>query len=114
MNNNSSTDSSPAWDLSDLYAGIDDPQIFNDLDYALNKSIEFNSRYLGKIRELDALGLVSIRVMDGVGCEKFAEHAFKAAQHIINKKYGSRCWVQSVECKEHGANGAIYANSEGR
>ena len=55
MNNNSSTDSSPAWDLSDLYAGIDDPQIFNDLDYALKKSIEFNSRYSGKIRELDAL-----------------------------------------------------------
>ena len=70
--------------------------------------------HIDKFRELDALGLVSIRVMDGVGCEKFAEHAFKAAQHIINKKYGSRCWVQSVECKEHGANEAIYANSEGR
>ena len=55
MNNNSSTDYSPAWDLSDLYAGIDDPQIFNDLDYALKKSIEFNSRYSGKIRKLDAL-----------------------------------------------------------
>ena len=70
--------------------------------------------HIDKFRELDAMGLVSMRVMDGVGCEKFAEHAFKAAQHIIKEQYGERCWVQSVECKEHGANGAVFANSEGR
>ncbi|MAV87880.1 MAG: oligoendopeptidase F [Rhodospirillaceae bacterium] len=55
MVNKSSTDSSPAWDLSNLYAGTNDPKITNDLEYALKKSQEFNNLYSGKVRELDAL-----------------------------------------------------------
>ena len=45
--------------------------------------------------------------MDGVGCEKFAEHAFRQADYIITKLTQGRCWVEEVEVKEHGANSAI-------
>jgi oligoendopeptidase F len=38
-----------AWDLSDLYAGVDDPAIGRDLDAALRRAQSFESTYRGKI-----------------------------------------------------------------
>jgi 6-pyruvoyltetrahydropterin/6-carboxytetrahydropterin synthase len=52
--------------------------------------------------------LADIRVFDGVGAEKFAEHAFNFADELIKEKTNNRCYVVSVECAEHGANSAIY------
>ena len=57
--------------------------------------------------ELEEVGLIDLRVMDGVGCEKFAEHAYMYADELIKHKSNNRCWVESVEVKEHGANSAI-------
>jgi 6-pyruvoyltetrahydropterin/6-carboxytetrahydropterin synthase len=54
------------------------------------------------------LDLASIIIMDGVGAEKFAKHAFDAADDIIRAHTNNRCFVESVECMEHGANSAIY------
>jgi 6-pyruvoyltetrahydropterin/6-carboxytetrahydropterin synthase len=47
-------------------------------------------------------------MFDGVGAEKFAEHAFNFADKLIREKTNDRCFVVSVECAEHGANSAIY------
>ncbi len=58
--------------------------------------------------QLEKVGLADIRLMDGVGCEKFAQHAYDFAAELIQSKYGDRCWVESVEVREHGANSAIY------
>jgi 6-pyruvoyltetrahydropterin/6-carboxytetrahydropterin synthase len=63
---------------------------------------------LAKFRELEALDLAEIRIFDGVGTEKFAEHAFNFADQLIREKTNNRCYVVSVECAEHGANSAIY------
>jgi oligoendopeptidase F len=38
-----------AWDLSDLYAGVDDPAIGRNLDTALKRAQAFESAYRGKI-----------------------------------------------------------------
>ena len=38
-----------AWDLSDLYAGLDDPRIKSDLAAALERAKAFESAYRGKI-----------------------------------------------------------------
>ena len=65
--------------------------------------------------ELESLGLavgvgegVASTVFDGVGVEKFAYHAYKFANELVREKTGGRCWVETVECAEHGANSAIY------
>ena len=58
--------------------------------------------------ELEKKGLIDLRVFDGVGAEKFAQHAFEFADTLIKEKTDGRCWVHSVECAEHGANSAIY------
>ena len=67
-----------------------------------------DDEFLYKFAELENMGLAELTVMDGVGVEKFAEHAFKKAQEIVNEMTDGRCWVVSCECAEHGANSAIY------
>jgi 6-pyruvoyltetrahydropterin/6-carboxytetrahydropterin synthase len=57
---------------------------------------------------LETKGLAEIRQFDGVGAEKFAEHAFNFADKLIREATNDRCWVESVECAEHGSNSAIY------
>lgn len=68
----------------------------------------------GALEEMNAKGLAVVRVVPGVGCERFAEMAYKKMQGIINgsKVSGTALnptvRVKSVEVFEHGANSAIY------
>jgi len=65
---------------------------------------------LNEILELDKLGIADVRVLDGVGCEMFAQIAYDLAQNVLDDLgYAPRVRVYSVECREHGANSAIYA-----
>ncbi len=61
-----------------------------------------------KFAELENAGLAEITVLDGVGVEKFAEHAWKFADDLVTEASDGRCWCESVECSEHGANSGIY------
>ena len=65
--------------------------------------------HLEKFKELEKLDLVDIVTFDGVGAEKFAEHAFNFADKLIREATNNRCYVVEVECAEHGANSAIYS-----
>lgn len=64
--------------------------------------------FLEDLLELEEKGLAEIRLFEGVGAEKFAEHAFNFADQLIREKTDNRCYVVKVECAEHGANSAIY------
>ena len=75
-----------------------------DHKLALDKADPF----LETFKHLETLDLAEIRIFDGVGAEKFAEHAFNFADELIRKETNNRCYVVSVECAEHGANSAIY------
>ena len=44
----------PAWDLSDLYKGIDDPQIAKDLETYRKSAVKFAKTYKGRLAELSA------------------------------------------------------------
>ena len=57
---------------------------------------------------LEESGLCELTILDGVGVEKFAEHAYMEANSIVRQMTDGRCYVVSVECAEHGANSAIY------
>ena len=72
-------------------------------------ALDINDPHLEKFRELEALDLMSIVTFDGVGAEKFAEHAFNFADKLIREQTNNRCYVVEVECAEHGANSAIAA-----
>jgi 6-pyruvoyltetrahydropterin/6-carboxytetrahydropterin synthase len=63
---------------------------------------------LYKFAELENVGLAEITILDGVGVEMFAKHAYNYADKLVREMTDNRCWVISVECAEHGANSAIY------
>lgn len=64
--------------------------------------------HLDKFRELEELGLCELTILDGVGTERFAYHAWAYADSLVREASNGRCWCESVECAEHGANSAIY------
>ena len=49
----------PEWDLSDLYAGEDAPQLQRDLDWLRAACAAFAADYEGKLAHLDAAGLLA-------------------------------------------------------
>ena len=61
------------------------------------------------LKALEEKGLAELRIFDGVGAEKFAEHAFNYADGLIREATNNRCYVVEVECAEHGANSAVYS-----
>ena len=67
-----------------------------------------NPAAMGGLQELEKHDLAEVRIFDGVGAEMFAKHAFDFADELIKRKTNDRCFVESVECMEHGANSAIY------
>ena len=56
--------------------------------------------------------LIDMRLVDAVGCGRFAELTFDKASSIIEELYGDRCWVESVTVREHEANSATVINME--
>jgi 6-pyruvoyltetrahydropterin/6-carboxytetrahydropterin synthase len=63
--------------------------------------------------------VADIKILDGVGCERFAEHAYNLANKLLKaawiKEYTAsgfvdkqRVRVVSCECAEHAGNSAIY------
>jgi 6-pyruvoyltetrahydropterin/6-carboxytetrahydropterin synthase len=70
--------------------------------------IDRDDPYLYKFAELENMGLAEITVLNGVGAEMFAYHAWKFANELIREVTNGRCWCESCECSEHGANSAIY------
>jgi len=64
--------------------------------------------HIEDFRALEDKGLVDIVVLDGVGVEKFAEHAFNFADKLVREQTNNRCYCVRAECAEHGANSAIY------
>ena len=63
---------------------------------------------LYKLSELESCGLAELTLFDGVGVEKFAEHAYKFADQLVREMTDNRCYCVSAECAEHGSNSAIF------
>jgi len=63
---------------------------------------------LDDLKELETKGLAQLTILDGVGAEKFAEHAWRFADQLVREQTDGRVQCESCECSEHGANSAIY------
>ncbi len=64
-------------------------------------------------RQMDARGLIQMRILPALGCEKFAEYVYGAAQvWLTDNGYAPRVRLISVEVREHGANSAIYLGDQ--
>lgn len=65
-----------------------------------------------ELEALGAAGVADVRVVPAVGCERTAELVWQFANKHIDKATQGRCWVESVECFEHGSNSAIYSHPQ--
>ena len=74
--------------------------------------LDENDEKLHYFHVLEEAGLAQLTILDGVGAEMFAKHAFEFADKLIKETTDGRCWVQKVECSEHGANSAIYKKDD--
>ena len=74
--------------------------------------VDKNDPHMEEFKRLEEKGLAQLTIFDGVGAEKFAEHAFKFADNLIREATDNRCYVVKCECAEHGANSAIYEAEE--
>lgn len=61
---------------------------------------------LATFRLLAEKGVANLKILPSVGCEKFAELAFKKAVNLIHEKYQDRVRVVLVEVREHDGNSA--------
>ena len=64
--------------------------------------------YLKHFEELHNTDLIQLRILDDVGCEKFAEYVFKHLNEQIKTDTNGRVKVHKVQCWEHGENMAEY------
>jgi oligoendopeptidase F len=82
-----------AWDLSDLYEGIDDPRIDADVAQAEADSAAFRERYHGKVAELDAASLA----------EAVAEHERIESTVVRPLTYAHLVFAANMAEPVHGA-----------
>ena len=59
-------------------------------------------------KEMHECGIIDLRILSYVGCEKFAEHVALYLQDIVDKETNGRVAVQKVQCWEHEDNMAEY------
>lgn len=62
---------------------------------------------LESFKALNEAGGCDLRIMDGVGMEKFAQYCFNVGDAFIREKTVGRCWVEKVEVWEHEKNSTI-------
>ena len=63
---------------------------------------------LDTFRELESQGLIQLRVIEHVGCEKFAEFLHGVINRFLNKETDGRVRASKIEVYEHERNSASY------
>jgi 6-pyruvoyltetrahydropterin/6-carboxytetrahydropterin synthase len=71
-------------------------------------AISKHDPHLDSFIDLEKNKVVDLRIMDGVGVEKFAEWCWKAANKFVADATDNRCLCTRVEVFEHENNSAIY------
>lgn len=64
--------------------------------------------YLDLFKQMDKDGIIQLRVLPAVGCEKFAEHLYGTINEFLQKETNGRVRVVKVEVYEHEKNSATY------
>jgi len=70
--------------------------------------LDYDDPEMATFELLQEKGLAELKLLNGVGVEKFAFHAWEFANRLVLEMTDGRCSCVEVECAEHGANSAIY------
>jgi 6-pyruvoyltetrahydropterin/6-carboxytetrahydropterin synthase len=64
--------------------------------------------YLPQFMQMDKDGIIQLRILPEVGCEKFAEHLFNTINEFLFIETDGRVRATKVEVYEHERNSASY------
>jgi len=64
--------------------------------------------YLEQFKQMDKDGIIQLRIMDDVGCEKFAEYIYNTVNDFLLIETTGRVRAVKVEVYEHERNSASY------
>ena len=64
--------------------------------------------YLPQFMQMDKDGIIQLRIINDVGCEKFAEHLFNTINEFLFIETDGRVRATKVEVYEHERNSASY------
>ena len=64
--------------------------------------------YLEEIKQMDADGIIQLRILPATGCERFAEFLYDTINGFLKKETDGRVKATKVEVYEHERNSASY------
>jgi len=64
--------------------------------------------YLPLFKQMHESGIIQLRIMDAVGCEKFAEYLYNTINDFLKEETDGRVRAAKVEVYEHERNSASY------
>lgn len=64
--------------------------------------------HLETFKQMSLDGIIQLRIMDSVGCEKFAEYLYTTINDFLLEETDGRVKAAKVEVYEHERNSAIY------
>jgi 6-pyruvoyltetrahydropterin/6-carboxytetrahydropterin synthase len=65
--------------------------------------------YLEHFKQMDMDGIIQLRILDNVGCERFAEYLFNTINDFLKLETENRVRVTKVEVYEHERNSASFS-----
>ena len=79
-------------------------------DYLLDHTtiIAEDDPYLEKFKQMHFDGVIQLRILPAVGCEKFAEHLYNVINDFLAIETAGRVKAIKVEVYEHERNSASY------
>jgi 6-pyruvoyltetrahydropterin/6-carboxytetrahydropterin synthase len=70
--------------------------------------VAIDDPYLEHFKQMDEDGIIQLRVLPAVGCERFAEYLYSVINEFLEKETEGRVKATKVEVYEHERNSASY------
>jgi 6-pyruvoyltetrahydropterin/6-carboxytetrahydropterin synthase len=70
--------------------------------------VAIDDPYLSQFKQMDRDGIIQLRIMDSVGCERFAEYLYDNINAFLELETDNRVRATKVEVYEHERNSASY------
>ena len=71
--------------------------------------IALDDPYLEQFEQMYKDGIIQLRVLPAVGCERFAEYLYSVINAFLNQETNGRVKATKVEVYEHEKNSASYS-----
>lgn len=71
--------------------------------------VAYDDPYLQKFVQMDKDGIIQLRILPAVGCERFAEFLFNKINGFLELETEGRVRATKVEVYEHDRNAASYS-----